>query len=634
MAKPKDKGRTSLQDRMNSVLIGGGRNTSMFRQDLVAKLDAINETMRASGFGPKRMAQDKAMAEQLIQRAESQKRARTNYRRRKKAEQDRRRQQGQLVTEPSPNMMSDAAVDAAMAWERIEAEHRASTQHQLRQGTDWRKYSPEARRAMGYYTPEEREYAARLNDMRSSTVFGNVMPNFGRQFAYNNPAAEMDAFRGTAMYVPNAVVSGMDFGLPSAIAATADGFRTGWQAARATGANLGQKTVSAASTAARQAAPIVTNPRWAATTAIAATPTTMDAADGSEQSGGFWNWVVDHPMESMFLGALAYKGGKGLWNKGVGKLRIPAEPTKGRPARFTEAVPERGASKWGYNPADRPPQMRGEPQLIDYKIITEQPSQPRPAAFAEIEPPKPAGLRPRGKGKAAQWDAQNQAHQEWEARKAQYDADNADLNRQWDEYEQAQHGPQSYDYARFQADYDEWSRTAQADYDTAMQRHQQDVADYNAEQYRLDQDYNTAMSEYNQRKKANEQAWEAYYESDPYKQWLERKNRVLNFRTGAWNGVKNNWYWVVPGGFMGYKWMTGGYSSADEQDGSTNKKNNTAPTDSTTTLPSGFRPIVGINDQNQVVVPNAAGRPDSIVDIEPLIRKRFGRGESGENQNQ
>ena len=56
MAKPKDKGRTSLQDRMNSVLNGGGRNTSMFRQDLVAKPDAINETMRASGFGPKRMA--------------------------------------------------------------------------------------------------------------------------------------------------------------------------------------------------------------------------------------------------------------------------------------------------------------------------------------------------------------------------------------------------------------------------------------------------------------------------------------------------------------------------------------------------------------------------------------------------
>ncbi len=530
-------------------------------------------------------------------------------------------------------MMSDDAVDAAIAQEFMEAEWRAG-QPQIGPATDWSQYSPEARHAMGYYTPEEREYAARLNDIRSSTVFGNVMPNFGRWAAYNNPAAEMDAFRGTAMYVPNAVVSGMGFGLPSATTATANGFRTGWQAARATGANLGQKTVSAVSTAARQAAPIVTNPRWAATTATVVTPMAAAAADGSEQSGGFWNWVGDHPIESIFLAALAYKGGKGLWNKGVGQLRIPAEPTEGRPARFTEAVPKRGASKWSYNPTERPPQMRREPQLIDYEIIIERPSQPRPAAFAEIEPPKPAGLRPKKKGKAAQWDAQNQAHQEWEARKAQYDADNADLNRQWDEYEQAQSGHQSYDNARFQADHDEWSRTAQADYDAAMKRHQQDVADYNAEQQKLDQDYKTAMSEYNQRKTANEQAWKAYHESDAYKQWLKRKNRVLNFKTGVWNGVKNNWYWVIPGGIMGYKWMTGGYSSADEQDGSTNKKNNTAPTNSTTTLPSGFRPIVGINDQNQVVVPNAAGIPDSIVDIEPLVRKRFGRGESDENQNQ
>lgn len=628
MAEPKDKGIISLRNFMNSAR--NGRNTSMFGQDLVAQPDAVNETMRVSGMGPERIAQLKAIIQQQIQIAEA---ARASYRERKKAEQDYRRQQGQLVLEPSPDMMSDEAVDAAIAQERMEAEYRAR-QPQLRQGIDWSRYSPEARHAMGYYTPEEREYAARLNDIRSNTFFGNVMPNFGRQAAYNNPAAETGAFRETAMYVPNSVLSGMGIGLPSATIATANGFRTGWQAARATGANLGQKTVSAVSTAARQAAPIVTNPRWVVTTATIAPPMALDAADGSKQSGGFWNWVGDHPMESMFLAALAYKGGKGLWNKGAGKLRIPAEPTEGRPARFTEAVPERGASKWGYNPAERPPQMGREPQLIDYEIIIERPSQPRPAAFAEIEPPKPAGLRPKKKGKAAQWDAQNQAHQEWEARKAQYDADNADLNRQWDEYERAQQGPQLYDDARFQADHDEWSRTAQADYDAAMQRHQQDVADYNAEQQRLDQDYNTAMSEYNQRKTANEQAWKAYHESDAYKQWLGHKNRVLNFRTGAWNGVKNNWYWAIPGGFMGYKWMTGGYSSADEQDGSTNKKNNTAPTNSTTTLPSGFRPIVGVNDQNQVVVPNAAGIPDSIVDIEPLVRKRFGRGESDENQNQ
>lgn len=124
-------------------------------------------------------------------------------------------------------MMSDDAVDAAIAQERMEAERRAR-QPQIGPATDWSQYSPEARHAMGYYTPEEREYAARLNDIRSSTVFGNVMPNFGRWAAYNNPAAEMDAFRWTAMYVPNAVVSGMGFGLPSATTAIANGFRTGW----------------------------------------------------------------------------------------------------------------------------------------------------------------------------------------------------------------------------------------------------------------------------------------------------------------------------------------------------------------------------------------------------------------------
>ena len=84
MAKPKDKGRTSLQDRMNSVLIGRGRNTSMFGQDLVAQPDAVNETMRVRGMGPERIAQQKVMVQQEIQRAEIQKRvdafARASYR--------------------------------------------------------------------------------------------------------------------------------------------------------------------------------------------------------------------------------------------------------------------------------------------------------------------------------------------------------------------------------------------------------------------------------------------------------------------------------------------------------------------------------------------------------------------------
>nr|DAH58285.1 MAG TPA: hypothetical protein [Bacteriophage sp.] len=87
--------------------------------------------------------------------------------------------------------------------------------------------------------------------MRSNTIFGNVMPNFGHQAAYNNPAAEFGAFRGTATYLPDALVSGMGFGLPSATTATANGLRTGWQTARTAGANLGQSTRAAVSTAVR-----------------------------------------------------------------------------------------------------------------------------------------------------------------------------------------------------------------------------------------------------------------------------------------------------------------------------------------------------------------------------------------------
>lgn len=631
MAEPQKK--QSPTELLSRLRASRRNRTVMPRQQVTWEPDAINETLRASGALQRQEAtrRDVEFRQQQQEREQQARTARrNNYRARKKTEREQAQQQGQQMFSLPVEWMSDEQVDAAIAQEQRDAQLRAR-QPQLRQGTDWSRYTPEARHAMGHYTQEEREQAARMNDTRSSTFFGNVMPNFGRQAAYNNPGAEMDAFRGTATYLPNAMVAGMGLNLPSATTAAASGLRTGWQTAKAAGANLGQRATIAVTTAAKQAAPVVTNPRWAATTAAVVTPMAAAASDGSEQSGGFWNWVADHPMESMFIGALAYKGGKGLWNKGVGKFRIPAEPAEGRPARFTEAAPERGEGTWSYNPAEYPPYMRREPMLDDYRITVEQPSQPRPAAFAETEPPRPTGLRPKKKGKAAQWDAQNQAHQDWETRRAQYDADNAELNRQWDEYEQAQYGPTRYDDAQFQADHDEWSRTAQSDYDAAMQRHQTDVASYNAEQARLDQEHSDAMSAYNQRKTENEQAWKAYHESDPYKQWVERKNGVLNFRTKAWNGVKNNWYWAVPGGIMGYKWFTGGYS--DQQNTPTNNPNgdNTAPADSTA-LPAGFRPIQGVNDSTgQIVVPNSAGQTDSVITIKPITRNRFGRGN---NQNQ
>lgn len=47
--------------------------------------------------------------------------------------------------------MTDEQVDAAIAQEQRDAQFRAN-QPQLRQGTDWSKYTPKARHAMGYYT--------------------------------------------------------------------------------------------------------------------------------------------------------------------------------------------------------------------------------------------------------------------------------------------------------------------------------------------------------------------------------------------------------------------------------------------------------------------------------------------------
>lgn len=615
MAEP--NGKIPLRELLSRMKTRRTRS-AMLRPQIVNQPDAVNETLRASGALQRQEAVKRDIEfrqRDQQRRQEAKKNGRMLYRARKKAERQQAIERGEQPILSLPvEWMSDAAVDAAMEQERREAQWRAN-QPQIGPANPVWDYPAETRRALGYYTQEEREQAARLNDMRSNTIFGNVMPNFGRQAAYNNPGAEMEAFRGTATYLPNAVIAGMGFNLPSATTAATTGLRAGWQTAKAAGANLGQRATTAVTTATRQVAPVVTNPRWAATTAAVVTPMAAAANDGAEQSGGFWNWVADHPMESMFIGALAYKGGKGLWNKGMGKFRIPAEPTEGRPARFTEAAPERGVGEWTYNPAEYPPTMRREPALDDYRITIEPPSQPRPAAFAEVEPPRPTGLRPKKKGKAAQWDAQNQAHQDWEARRAQYDADNAELNRQWDEYEQAQYGPTQYDYARFQADHDDWLHTAQSDYDAAMQRHQADVADYNAEQARLDQEYNDAVEGYNQRRTANEQAWNAYHESDPYKQWLERKNGVLNFRTKAWNRVKNNWYWAVPGGVMGYKWFTGGYSG--QQNNPTNNPNgDTAPNDSTQTAEPDsviVRPFISVTPDGRVVTPSSTGTGNDTI---------------------
>lgn len=91
-------------------------------------------------------------------------------------------------------------------------------------------------------------------------------------------------------------------------------------------------------------------------------------------------------------------------------------------------------------------------------------------------------------------------------------------------------------------------------------------------------------------------------------------------RVGTWLGGLS-----IPG-FIGYKWLTS--PSEAPANNANNPNGDNAPADSTA-LPAGFRSIQGVNNSTgQIVVPNAAGRPDSVITIEPIKRSRFGRGDN------
>lgn len=308
MAEPKSK--SSQQTPLERLQRLRARHRQFVKPQIVAQPDAINETLRADGTYQrlefqKREQEDRQRREQDQQRVQSFRRS--NYRARKKAEREQAQRKGQTINplELPVELMSDSAIDAAIEQERRDAESRAR-QPQIGPSNPIQGYPAKTRRALGYYTNEEREQAARLNDMRSNTFFSNVMPNFGRQAAYNNPGAEMDAFRQTALYVPNAVVAGSSFSLPSATQATIAGAKAGWQ----TAGNIAQRTFSAGTQAAKSAAPVVTNPRWAATTASFTAPAVAQAADGNDYSG--LGLGIGIPL-TLGIGAYLTKGK--LWGK-------------------------------------------------------------------------------------------------------------------------------------------------------------------------------------------------------------------------------------------------------------------------------------------------------------------------------
>ena len=264
------------------------RHRQLTRPQVVAQPDAIDQTLRASGVQQrsetrKRIEKDKQNQEKKQQRSKTVQRA--SYRNRKRAEREQARQNGQVVLGVDPELMSDAAVDAAIAEEQRNLQANAGRPQFVTTDPVW-SFPDETRRALGYYTNEEREQAARLNDFRSNTFLGSVMPNFGRQAAYNNPGAEMDAFRQTGLYMPNAALSGLSYGVPSATQTALQGIRTGWQMA----GNLAQRVGSAATQGVKAVVPVVTKPSWLATTAAFTVPQLAYASSDEGSATDLLSW--------------------------------------------------------------------------------------------------------------------------------------------------------------------------------------------------------------------------------------------------------------------------------------------------------------------------------------------------------
>lgn len=605
------------------------RHRKFSRPQIVTQPDAINETLRADGTYQRQELQRKVMEdrqrrEQEQQRTQSSRRS--NYRARKKAERERAQQNGQVNPSEFPvELMSDAAVDAALAQEARDAAFRAS-QPQIGPANPVWSYPAETRRALGYYTQEEREQAARLNDMRSSTFFGNVMPNFGRQAAYNNPGAEMNAFRQTALYMPNAVVAGSSFGLPSATQATLAGAKAGWQ----TAGNLAQRTWQAGTQAARSATPVVTNPRWAATTATFMVPATAQASNGDNYSA--LGWGIGVPL-TLGIGAYVTKGK--LWGK---------TPTTVPPIQYAYK-PDRRLFTWEYptswarrqRKAIRDSKMAGaidewneivgdptkEQAFINKYNIREAEGTPQ---YVEREVTEPKTYR------VPKMETVTEPVMESVpssllgpdglpimTQRPKLDANGDPVTQIVSREVKDVYGdPVMYDKPLL----DEQGQPVMVTYthtEPKLGNDGKQIVTYNPID-RKDvplflhgrlQTYTSTLGDVDNMvlrgPTLNQKAW------------MDMRNTG---RVGTWLGGLS-----IPG-FIGYKWLTS--PSEAPANNANNPNGDNAPADSTA-LPAGFRSIQGVNNSTgQIVVPNAAGRPDSVITIEPIKRSRFGRGD---NQN-
>lgn len=492
--------------------------------------DAVNSTLRVSGInyntGNVRKQQQAVNDQRQAIRAEYRKRV------------------------PNGKYMTDAQVDRAIA---LEAES-ARNQAQVSQGYA----SP--------YTEEQRQQAANMAQLHNNFILGGHQVN--PQYAYYNPGYAYNLINQDANILLNALLGAYSFNAPSLTATTLNAARQGLN----TASNVATRVWNAAAGAAKNAGTVVTNPRWAATTGMFWAPTIMEAADGSTQnSGGFWNWVGNHPWETMALAAGAYKLGRSGFNWTKGKLRLPAEP-EGRPI-FKEVEIEKEINPY---PQDRIPWTQPkEPVITDFQTTM---TLEKPADFALPEPLKPGPKPTGGKGKKAErklaeWEAKNKKYQEWQQAKADYDA-------QMEQYQYSLDHPEIItDQERFEEAKREYPEDL-ARWEQREAERAEENARYDSKQAEIDAKYDKDVKEQADKKAAWEKANKEYEESEAYKKYLERIEYIKKLRHKAWAWPLKNSYWIVPAAGIGYKWFTGGYGSNTENNTENNTDKNSTPVDS------------------------------------------------------
>ena len=363
MAEPNDKRPSITRRRMTPVVI------------YTTPADAVNETLMVNGMTPEQVAKRQAVIEgerrAQEQQARQQKVRRDQYRARRQAQD---KANGVLFSLP----MSDKQVDQAIAQEEY-----AANQPQLRQGRS--ESERQAMRSAGLlYTPDDIEQARRLAEAHNASFFGSmVAPPISPEMAERNPGYVSQVIRGNAMVLPNAFISGLSFGAPSASVALGNGIRQGWQ----TAGNVGARVLNATAQGAKAVAPVITNPRWAATAGAITLPAVADAAvtagDGGGSSGSYAPLILGI-LTTAGTGYGVYRGYNTLKKAGW-NLRALSPTEKGAAIRAASKAPVTERALIPYTGVYQRPDWLGMKSWWERPVITaKEAGLPKPTAGQRV----------------------------------------------------------------------------------------------------------------------------------------------------------------------------------------------------------------------------------------------------------